>query len=130
MKLLVLTPEPIDAAMLRSVAGDGADDAEVLIIAPAGTRSGLRFWMSDVDGAIASAQETADESAERLEEEGIDAVGDTGEAEPAVALRDALATFAADRIVVFTHPDGDEDYREADGLDALGVPVEFATITR
>lgn len=130
MKLLVLTPEPIDAAMLRSVAGPEADDAEVLIISPAGTQSGLRFWVSDVDDAIEKAQQTADESAELLEEGGIDAVGDTGEAEPAVALRDALATFAADRIVVFTHPEGDQDYRESDGLDELGVPVEFATITR
>lgn len=130
MKLLVLTPEPIDAAALRAAAGDDAADAEVLIISPAGTESGVRFWMSDVDDAIAEAQEAADESAERLEEEGIDAVGDTGESEPSVALRDALATFPADQIVIFTHPEGDEDYREADGLDALGVPVQFAEITR
>ena len=130
MKLLVLTPEPIDADTLRTVAGDDADGAEVLVITPAGTKSGLRFWMNDVDDAIAEAQEAADESAELLEEDGIDAVADTGEAEPAVALRDALATFAADRIVVFTHPEGDEDYREADGLDELGVPVNFAEITR
>lgn len=130
MKLLVLTPEPIDAAALRSAAGADADGAEVLVVTPAGTQSGLRFWMSDVDDAIDEAQRTADESAERLTEDGIDAAGDTGEAEPVVALRDALATFAADRIVVFTHPDGDRDYREADGLDELGVPVEFATIGR
>lgn len=130
MKLLVLTPEPIDANALRTVAGDEAAEAEVLVISPAGTESGLRFWMNDIDDAIAGAQETADETAERLEEEGIDAVADTGEAEPSVALRDALATFPADRIVVFTHPEGDEDYREADGLDDLGVPVTFAEISR
>jgi nucleotide-binding universal stress UspA family protein len=130
VKLLVLTPEPIDANALRTAAGDGADDAEVLVISPATTQSGLRFWMNDIDEAIAGAQETADESAELLEEDGIDAVADTGEAEPAVALRDALATFAADQIVVFTHPDGDEDYREADGLDELGVPITFAEIGR
>ncbi len=130
MKLLVLTPEPIDADALRSVAGDDVDSAEVLVISPAGTTSGVRFWMSDVDDAIAEAQEAADESAELLEEGGIDAAGETGESEPAVALRDALATFAADRIVIFTHPEGDEDYREADGLDELGVPVTFAEIGR
>ena len=130
MKLLVLTPEPIDAAALRSAAGGEVDDAEVLVISPAGTQSGLRFWMSDVDDAIDRAQRTADESADRLTEDGIDAAGDTGEAEPVVALRDALATFAADRIVVFTHPDDEQHYRESDGLDELGVPVEFATIGR
>lgn len=130
MRLLVLTAEPIDAAALRSVVGDAADDAEVYIVAPATTQSGLRFWMNDVDDAIEQARETADETEERLTEEGIDAVADTGEAEPAVALRDALATFPADRIVIFTHPEGDADYREADGLDELGVPVEFAEINR
>ena len=130
MKLLVLTPEAIDAGALRSVAGDDAEGAEVLVITPAGTQSGVRFWMSDVDDAIAEAQEAADETAERLGEDGIDAVAETGESEPAVALRDALATFPADRIVVFTHPEGDRDYREADGLDELGVPVTFAEISR
>jgi hypothetical protein len=90
--------------------------------------------MSDADQAIADAQAAADETAERLEEEGVDAVAVAGESEPAIAIQDALATFAADRIVVFTHPEGDRDYREDDGLrDAegrFGVPVVFAEIGR
>ena len=130
MKLLVLTPEPIDADALRTVAGDEAMDAEVLVISPAASDSGLRFWMSDVDRAISDAQDTADETAERLEEDGIDVVADTGESEPAVALQDALATFAADRIVVFAHPDDQKAYREDKDLDALGVPITFAEIER
>jgi hypothetical protein len=128
VKLLVLTPEPIDADALRAVAGDDAADAEVLVISPAASDSGVRFWMSDVDDAIEHAQDAADESVERLSEGGIDAAGDTGEAEPAIAIQDALATFPADQIVVFTHPDDEQSYREADGLDDLGVPVEFAEI--
>jgi hypothetical protein len=64
----------------------------------------------------------------------VDAAGDTGEAEPAQAIQDALATFRADRIVVFSHPDGDRDYREDEGLaDAearFGVPVTHAIIGR
>lgn len=130
MKLLVLTPEAIDADALRAVAGEEAADAEVLVISPAVHESGLRFWMSDADDAIAQAQETADETAERLNEDGIDAVGDTGESEPVVALQDALATFAADQIVIFTHPEDERGYREAEGLDELGVPVQFAEISR
>jgi hypothetical protein len=134
MKLLVLTPEPIDAALLRSAAGEDAQDAEVLVVTPATHSSPLRFWMSDADDAIADAQSAAEETTERLEEEGIDAAADTGEAEPALAIQDALATFPADRIVVFTHPEGDRDYREDAGLrDAegrFGVPVTFAEISR
>src|SRR3954454_7131953 len=134
MKLLVLTPEPIDADLLRSVAGDEATDAEVLVVSPATDSSPLRFWMSDADGAIGQAEATQEETVERLEEAGIDAVGDTGEGEPALAIQDALATFPADRIVVFTHPEGDRDYREDEGLaDAearFGVPVTHALISR
>ena len=129
MKLLVLTPEPIDAEALRAVAGDEAEDAEVLVISPATTESGLRFWMNDIDEAIERAQHTAEETADRLADEGIDAVGDSGEAEPALALLDALATFPADQIVVFTRPDEEEHYREAHGLDDLGVPIRFAEIS-
>jgi hypothetical protein len=129
VKLLVLTPEPLDADTLRAVAGDDAEHAEVLVISPATTESGLRFWMNDIDEAIERAQETAEETADRLGAEGIDAVGDSGEAEPAVALQDALATFPADEIVVFTHPEDEEHYREAEGLDELGVPVRFAEIS-
>jgi hypothetical protein len=134
MKLLVLTPEPIDADALRVAAGDEAADAEVLVVTPATHSSPLRFWMSDADDAIASAQATADDTVEALEEGGVDAVAEPGESEPAIAIQDALATFPADRIVVFTHADGDRDYREDDGLrDAegrFGVPVTFAEIGR
>ena len=134
MKLLVLTPEPIDADMLRSVLGEEAEGAEVLVVSPATNQSKLAFWVSDTDEAIAEAETAQEETVERLEEAGIDAAGDTGESEPALALQDALATFAADRIVIFSHPEGDRDYREDEGLaDAearFGIPVTHATIGR
>jgi hypothetical protein len=134
MKLLVLTPEPIDAELLRSVLGEEVEGAEVLVVSPATNQSKLAFWVSDPDEAIAEAQVAQEETVERLEEEGVDAAGDTGESEPVVALQDALATFAADRIVVFSHPGGDRDYREDEGLadaeERFGVPVTHAVIGR
>jgi hypothetical protein len=132
MKLLVVTPEPVDADMLRSTLGDEVEGAEVQVISPATNRSKLAFWVSDPDEAIAEADAAQEETVERLEEAGIDAVGDTGESEPAVAIEDALATFAADRILIFSHPD--LDYREDAGLqdaeERFGVPVTHATIGR
>ncbi len=134
MKLLVVTPEPIDANALRSTLGEEIEGAEVLVVSPAGHQSKVAFWVSDSDEAIAEAESAQEETVERLEEEGVDAAGDTGEAEPAQAIQDALATFRADRIVVFSHPDGDRDYREDEGLaDAearFGVPVTHAIIGR
>jgi hypothetical protein len=104
MKLLVLTAEPVSADVVREAVGDEASDAEVMVVSPALTGSPLRFWMSDADEAIEHARETAEETADRLDEAGIDAAGDTGESDPLLALEDALQTFAADRVVVFTHP--------------------------
>ena len=134
MKLLVVTPEPVDANALRTTLGDEVEGAEVLVVSPAGNRSKVAFWVSDSDEAIAKAEAAEEETVERLEEEGVDAAGDTGESEPAVAIQDALATFPADRIVVFSHPEGDRDYREDKGLaDAearFGVPITHAVIGR
>ena len=134
MRLLVVTPEPVDAAMLRATLGDEVEGAEVLVVSPATNRSSVAFWVSDPDEAIAEADATQTETVERLEEEGLDAAGDTGESEPSVAIQDALATFPADRIVIFSHPEGDRDYREDEGLaDAearFGVPVTHAVIGR
>ena len=64
----------------------------------------------------------------------MDAVATTGESEPATAIQDALATFPADRIVIFSHPEGERDYREDEGLADVearfGIPVTHALISR
>jgi hypothetical protein len=134
MRLLVSTAEPISAELLERVAGDLPDDTEVLVVSPATTGSKLRFWTSDVDDAIAHAEETQVETVERLEEAGVDAAGEVGDSDPLVAIEDALRTFRADRIVLVAHERGDEDYRE-DGLAAelrerFGIPVSVGTIER
>jgi hypothetical protein len=133
VKLLVVTPEPVDANLLRSTLGDEVEGAEVLVISPATNESPLAFWVSDSDEAIHEAEVAQEETVERLEEEGIDAAGDTGESEPAVAIQDALATFKADRIVIFSHA-GEKDYREDDALEdaeeRFGIPITHAEISR
>ena len=132
VKLLVVTPEPVDAALLRATLGDEVEGAEVLVVSPATNQSKVAFWVSDPDEAIEEAEVAQEETVERLEEEGVDAAGDTGESEPAVAIQDALATFPADRIVIFSHPE--LDYREDKDLQGaeqrFGIPVTHAQISR
>ena len=132
MKLLVVTPEPVDADLLRATLGDEVEGAEVLVVSPATNQSKVAFWVSDPDEAIEEAEVAQEETVERLEEEGVDAAGDIGESEPAVAIQDALATFPADRILIFSHPD--LDYREdkdlQDAEQRFGVPVTHAQISR
>jgi hypothetical protein len=135
VRLLVLATEPVDADRVRgALPDDDLERAEVLVVSLAVNESAVAFWMSDSDEAIAEADAAQEETVERLEEKGVDAAGDTGESDPAVALRDALATFPADRIVVFSHPEGDRDYREDPGLadaeERFGIPVTHAVIGR
>ena len=108
-KILALASEPISGDLLTSAVG--TDDAEVLVVAPA-LNTQARFWLSDPDPAIERAQEVAAESEERMEEDGVDAVGQTGESDPLLAIQDALATFPADEIVLVTHPEGDQNWLE------------------
>ena len=118
-KIIALAAEPISADVLRSAVGrEQADDAEVLVVAPA-LNDKVRFWISDPDPAIDRAREVADESAERMVEEGVDAVGDTGEGDPIQALEDALVTFDADAIVLCTHAGGEKNWQEDGVVDRV-----------
>ena len=125
MKLLVLAPQAVDAAAIHAaVPGEDLSQAEVLVVSPALNPSGLRFWMSDADDAIAKAEATSQETADELRADGVRTRATTGESEPLLALHDALATFPADRILVF-RGEGDA-YREEDLAQAerrFGVPV-------
>ena len=127
MKLLVLTSEAITADRLREAlpAGIDRDDLEVMVVAPALQPNPIKFWFSDADDAIAKADEVRRESVEELGAGGIPATGDTGESDPMLAIQDALNTFPADRILLFT---GGEGYREelddAEIRERFGVPAE------
>jgi hypothetical protein len=156
VKLLVVTSEPISSAQLRAAVGDGAaggrgaghgeagdrsasqgvagERTEVMVVAPALQESAFRFWLSDADEAIQRAEEVRRRTVENLDQSGMAASGDTGESDPLDAIQDALATFPADRIVLFTHPGSERRYREdidpVEVEERFGLPVEKATVER
>jgi hypothetical protein len=133
MKLLVLASDPVGADDVRRALDDDAavEGAEVLVVAPAVNESPVRFWVSDADDAIARAGESAQETAGELREEGARARATTGESEPLLALQDALATFPADRVLVFVREGDAARYREDDVVGEagrrFGVPVTEIT---
>ena len=110
-KILALVTEPVSGEALREAVGDGAEAAEVMVVAPA-LNDRIRFWTSDSDEAIERAEAVQEETVERMDEEGVDAAGDTGESDPLLALHDALQTFPADEIVLFTHEGGKHNWLE------------------
>ena len=128
-KILAVTSEPITGEALKSAVG--TDDAEVLVVAPA-LNTKTRFWLSDPDPAIERAEDVAAETQERMEEDGVDAVGETGESDPLLAIQDALATFEADEIVLVTHPEGGRNWLEegivSDAEERFDVPVRHLVI--
>ena len=128
MKLLVLATDPVDADGVRAaLPDDDLDGAEVLVVSPAVNESAVAFWVSDSDEAIAVAESTAERTAADLRGRGARARATTGESEPLLALQDALATFQADRVVVFVRSEDAARYREDDVAGEaerrFGVPV-------
>jgi hypothetical protein len=131
-KIIALVTEPISADVLRSAVGrETAEEAEVLVVAPA-LNSKVKFLTSDPDDAIARAEAVQEETVERLDEEGIDAAGDTGESDPLLALQDALTTYDADEIVLCVHGEGGRNWQEEGFVDEarerLGKPVKQLVI--
>jgi hypothetical protein len=131
-RILALVSEPISADVLRSAVGEqDANDAEVLVVAPA-LNSKKRYFLADPDPAIERADAVQQETVERLDEEGIDAAGDTGEEDPMLALQDALTTYEADEIVLFTHAGGKQNWQEEglveEATNRFSVPVRHLVV--
>jgi len=80
-----------------------ATPTAVLVVAPA-LNSRLRRWVSDVDDALARAQERLGLAVAALRQRGVVVRGEIGDANPLLAIHDALASFAADEIIVATLP--------------------------
>jgi hypothetical protein len=89
----------LDAAIPSEV-----PDADVLVVAPA-LNSRLRHWLSDEDAARRRAGDRAAAFVDRLRRRGIHAEGRVGDADPLLAIADALPTFPADEIVIAARPE-------------------------
>ena len=125
----MLATDPVDADDIRDALPGEADleGAEVLVVAPAVNASPLAFWVSDSDEAIADAGSAAQRTAQALAESGARPRATTGESEPLLALQDALATYDADRVLIFVRSEDEARYREDDVVGEaerrFGVPV-------
>jgi nucleotide-binding universal stress UspA family protein len=97
---------------LEAVMPAGVSEAEVLVVAPA-LNSRLRRWVSDEDDARRRAEKLAGTFVDLLERSGVHAKGRIGDADPLLAITDALPIFPADEIVIAGRPE------RSRGLDKL-----------
>ena len=108
----------------------GAAD-EIKVIVPV-VRQGALDWLANDQKAFAHAERVAERTAEELPGETVEA--GAGEADVRLAIRDALATFPADEIVVAVRPSDEEGLVESLATDTAprrsveGVPVNYVVI--
>jgi hypothetical protein len=125
--LVVSTVEHADD-VLRAHVGE-ADTIKVVVPV---VRQGPLDWLANDQKAFSHAEEVAERTADRLPGEDVDAAA--GEANVGLAIRDALATFPADEIVVAVRPDDEEGLVESIGTDNApqdrieNVPVRYVVI--
>jgi hypothetical protein len=126
--VLVVSTVEHGERILRGAVGD-ADRVKVVVPV---VKQGLLDWLANDERAFAHAAEVAEETAEELPADDVDAAA--GEANVALAIRDALASFPADEVVVAIRP-ADRDTLEerldpgggaARSID--GVPLRFVVI--
>ena len=112
--------------VLEEVRRRAADGGEVLVVAPALNRR-LAHWVSDTDAAVRAAHERLERAIAWLDEAGIRARGEVGDADPVLAIEDALAGYEATEIVISTHPPERSNWLEKDILrraaERSGLPI-------
>ena len=106
-RILVIANETVEGDNLHELIRSSAADTrtvEVLVVAPA-LNSRLRHWMSDEDAARRAAEERLVGCLQRLELAGVRPYGWVGDADPLLAMEDALRAFPADAAIIATHPE-------------------------
>ena len=125
--LVVSTIEHADD-VLRAHVGE-ADTIKVVVPV---VRQGVLDWLANDEEAYGHAEQVAQRTADNLAGETAEAVA--GEANVDLAIRDALATFAADEIVVAVRPQSQEGRVESNATDRAprdslaGIPVRYVVI--
>lgn len=105
-RLLVIANETVQGEELLKEIGDRCRDrrCEVMVVTPALAASRASHWASDIDEAIELARQRMELSLIEVKRLGLKARGEIGDSDPNMAIEDALRVFAADEIVISTHP--------------------------
>ena len=127
--VLVVANETVDAPTLRYALAAHGDDLQVTVVSP--VNEPKRGYVVYTDTRRASARRRLERALGNLREAGISADGYVVDADPAAAVRDALAQLEprVDEILVSTHPEEKSGWLRRNVLDQIrasagDVPVE------
>lgn len=132
-RVLVVANETVGGEELMRVIGEIAIAGRTRfhVVCPA-LNSRLKTWTSDEDPARTAAEARLDATVARLSSVGIEARGAVGDADPLVAVEDAVRLFRPDELVVSTHPEGRSNWLERGVVTALreryDVPVTHVVV--
>jgi hypothetical protein len=113
--LVVAADEHIGEPLRRELSERaGERTPEVRVVVPALARTPFQQAAGAVDEGMERARGQLDESLDRMHDAGVEGEGQVGDADPMLAIDDALYEFPADEIVIVTHPEHEGRWLEDD----------------
>jgi GABA permease len=126
-RLLVIANETVQGEELLMGIQDRCRDrrCEVMVVTPALASSRTSHWTSDIDEAIELARQRMELSLIEIKRLGLKARGEIGDSDPNVAIEDALRVFAADEILISTHPPDRSRWLERGVVDKAREQIDL-----
>jgi hypothetical protein len=123
--VLIVTMESLSGEMLRTVVDEvrrvsPGRAPHARVVAPILAESALKHQAGDIDSARGPALERLEQSLRALNDADIEASGEVGDADPAMAISDELQKLEVDRILLVSHArDEDAAYAEKELLERV-----------
>jgi GABA permease len=130
-RLLVVANQTLQGRELREQLLGRAPSPELRVVAPI-LISRVHYAMSDIDTELGLARRRLDEIVRWAKGEGFEVAGEVCPDGPLVAIEDQLRKFAADEIVISTHPPGRSNWLDAGVVERaraeLDIPITHVVV--
>jgi hypothetical protein len=130
-RVLVVANQTLPGSELRTELAQRSPRPELRIVVPI-LISRVKYAMSDIDTELVQARRRLDEMLVWARADGLDATGEVCPEGPLTAIEDELRRFAADEILISTHPPGRSNWLEAGVVEQaraeLDIPVTHVVV--